>query len=420
MCLRSKIMKKSVIITTCILGLVMTGCSSLTGETKTLESSNVTLVTKVLPYGEVGYAIVCDFGDTVDSSKLNEKSFNVEVDINNEPQKRNIKKIYTNNKIETSEKENEGKYVVIELDTEDENSSTIVFEEERFLNHRENIDYTVTQNVDINTSNGNTFKASEDKIKSSNIVTPVVDDFKKMTYKDSSGNSMDYRLFEPKVEEGKKYPLVLLLHGSGERGSDNDMQLLGNEGGTTWANPELQAKNPSYVLAPQAKAAEELSMYWTEEPNYTLMMDILKETIEKYDIDENRIYVVGMSNGGIGTWNVIEKNPELFAAAVPICGIGNIKNMDLKTEYKPLKDYSVFKDIKDMPIWIFHAEDDPLVDVRYSRDAQKAIKKLGGTSVKYTEYAEGTVMPMGHFSWVPALQDQKMIEWLFNQSKDNN
>ncbi|MDZ4910432.1 phospholipase, partial [Clostridium perfringens] len=82
MCLRSKIMKKSVIITTCILGLVMTGCSSLTGETKTLESSNVTLVTKVLPYGEVGYAIVCDFGDTVDSSKLNEKSFNVEVDIN--------------------------------------------------------------------------------------------------------------------------------------------------------------------------------------------------------------------------------------------------------------------------------------------------------------------------------------------------
>lgn len=415
--LRSKIMKKSIIITTCVLGLVMTGCTSSKGETKTLESSNVTLVTKVLPYGEVGYAIVCDFGDVVDSSKLNQESFNVEVDINEKSQERKITKVYTNDKIETSEKENKGQYVVIELDVEEENASTIVFEEERFLNHRENVNYTVTQNADISTENGDTFKASENKIKSSNIVTPIVDDFKKMTYKDSSGNSMDYRLFEPKVEEGKKYPLVLLLHGSGERGSDNAMQLLGNEGGTAWANPELQAKNPSYVLAPQAKATDELTMYWTEEPNYTLMMNILKETIEKYDIDQDRIYVVGMSNGGIGTWNVIEKNPDLFAAAVPICGIGNIKNMYLDSEYEPLKDYSVFKDIKDMPIWIFHAEDDPLVDVRYSRDAENAIKELGGKSVKYTEYKEGEVLPMGHFSWVPALQDKEMIEWLFNQSK---
>lgn len=416
--LRSKIMQKSKIITTFILGLAITGCTSSIGDTKILESSNVTLVTKVLPYGEVGYAIVCDFGDIVDSSKLNQESFKVEVDINNEPQQRKITKVYTNNKIETSEKENKGQYVVIELDTEEESASTIVFDEEKFLNYRENINYTVTQNVDISTENGDTFKVSKEKIKSSNIITPVVDDFKKMTYKDSSGNSMDYRLFEPKVEEGKKYPLVLLLHGSGERGSDNDMQLLGNEGGTTWANPKLQAKNPSYVLAPQAKATKELSMYWTEEPNYTLMLDILKETIEKYNIDENHIYVVGMSNGGIGTWNVIEKNPNLFAAAVPICGIGNIKNMNLETGYEPLNDYTVFKDIKDMPIWIFHAEDDPLVDVRYSRDAEKAIKELGGKSIKYTEYKEGQVLPMGHFSWVPALQDQEMIEWLFSQSKN--
>ena len=202
--LRSKIMKKSIIITTCVLGLVMTGCTSSKGEKKTLESSNVTLVTKVLPYGEVGYAIVCDFGDVVGSSKLNQESFNVEVDINKGSQERKITKVYTNDKIETSEKENKGQYVVIELDSEDENASTILFEEERFLNHRENINYTVTQNIDISTENGDTFKASEDKIKNSNIVTPVVDDFKKMNYKDSSGNSMDYRLFEPEVEEGKK------------------------------------------------------------------------------------------------------------------------------------------------------------------------------------------------------------------------
>jgi predicted peptidase len=124
-----------------------------------------------------------------------------------------------------------------------------------------------------------------------------------------------------------------------------------------------------------------------------------------------------MSNGGIGTWNIIEKNPDLFAAAVPICGIGDLRGMELGKEYEPLKDTGAYKDIKDMPIWIFHAEDDPLVDVRYSRDAEKAIKELGGKNVKYTEYPAGTVMPMGHFSWVPALQNQEMIDWLFSQSK---
>lgn len=415
---RNKIIKVSTIITTCIIGMAMTGCSSSSNEIGVLDSSNVTLITKVLPYGEVGYAIVCDFGDTVDASQLKPENFKVEATADKATKDRTITKVYTNDEIALAKEPKEGQYVVIELDTEDENASTIVFEEERFLNHRVEPNYTVAQNVDINTKDGKIFKSSENKIKNSNTVTPIVDDFKKLTYKDQSGNTMNYRLFEPKTEKDKKYPLVLFLHGSGERGSDNEMHMLGNEGALVWADPEQREKNPAYVLAPQAPAADELTMYWTEEPNYTTMFNLLNETIEKYNIDENRIYVVGMSNGGIGTWNIIEKNPDLFAAAVPICGIGDINGLDLESGYTPIKDYSAYKNIKDMPIWIFHAEDDPLADVRYSRDAEKAIKELGGTSVKYTEYPEGTVMPMGHFSWVPALQDKEMIDWLFSQSKE--
>ncbi|WP_052356534.1 prolyl oligopeptidase family serine peptidase [[Clostridium] dakarense] len=414
---KNKFIKISTLMTTCIIGMTMNGCSSTSNDISTLDSSNVTLITKVLPYGEVGYAMVCDFGDTVDASELKPENFKVEVTIDDKTEERTVTKVYTNDEIDLSEESKEGQYVVIELDIEDENASTIVFEEERFLNDRLGTDYTVTQNTDIKTKNGKTFKSSEDKIKKSNIVTPIVDEFEKLTYKDSSGNTMDYRLFEPKTENNEKYPLVLFLHGSGERGSDNEMHMLGNEGALVWADPKQQEKNPTYVLAPQVPAADELTMYWTEEPNYTTMLNLLKETIEKYNIDENRIYVVGMSNGGIGTWNIIEKNPKLFAAAVPICGIGDINGLDLESEYIPMTDYSAFKNIKDMPIWIFHAEDDPLVDVRYSRDAEKAIKELGGTSVKYTEYKEGEVMPMGHFSWVPALQNQEMIDWVFSQSK---
>lgn len=396
-------------------GLVLSGCSSESKD-KTLKESDVTLITNVLPYGEVGSAFVCDFGDTVDSSKLPKDSFEVEVEVNGKPQNRTITKVYTNNKAEVSEASKDGQYVVIELDENDKNASTSTFNEEKFLSTRDNLDYKLTLTKEIKTKEGATFKASEQKNKISNVVTPVVDDFKKGVYQDASGSKMQYRLFEPKKEPNKKYPLVLFLHGSGERGNDNYMQVVGNEGAVVWANSEQQKKNPAYVLAPQVEAAETLTAYWTEEPNYTTMFNLLKETIDKYNIDKNRIYVVGMSNGGIGTWNIIKKNPDLFAAAVPICGIGNLENT-LPSNYEPVKDTSVFKNIKDMPIWVFHAEDDPLVDVRYSRDAVQAIKELGGSSIKYTEYPTGIVKPTGHFSWVPALQDKEMVNWLFNQSK---
>lgn len=415
MCKKRKIISILAGLTICILGTVVTGCGS--GNKSTLDTSNVTLITKVSPYGEVGYAMVCDFGDTVDSKYLDPKNFSVETAVDNKTETRNITRVYTNSEIAVSDESKDGKYVVIELNPEDANATTLGFNEEAFLNYRNEINYTVTLKSNIKTKNGNEFKATTDKVKYSNIVTPVADDFKKLTYKDASGNTINYGLFEPKKEDGKKYPLILFLHGSGERGSDNLMHLIGNQGATAWAEPEQQAKNPAYVLAPQALAKEELTMYWVEEPNYTTVLNLLKETIDKYDVDKNRIYVVGMSNGGIGTWNIIEKNPDLFAAAVPICGIGDVSKMNLGDEYKPVSDFTNFEKIKNMPIWIYHAVDDPLVDVRYSRDAKKAIEELGGTKVKYTEYPEGTVLPMGHFSWVPALQDQEMINWLFSQTK---
>lgn len=407
-------------VMTCAIGIMITGCStgnSTSEEENVIDSSKVTLITKVLPYGEVGYAMVCDYGKIVDESNLDIEDFNVEVMVDGKAENRNITRVYTNSEIALSEESKEGQYVVIELNPEDENSTILGFDEDMFLNYRYEVDYKVTQKSDVKTVDGDVFKTTSEGVKYSNLITPIVDEFENLTYEDEDGNKLNYRFFEPEKKEGEKYPLVLFLHGSGERGSDNAMQLLGNEGALVWASPENQKENPAYILAPQAEAQEELTMYWAEEPNYSSVVNLLKETIEKYDVDENRIYVIGMSNGGIGTWNIIEKNPELFAAAVPICGVADIDNLILEEEYKPLEDNSIFKDIKDMPIWVFHAEDDPLVDVRASRDAVKAIQDLGGTNIKYTEYPEGTVLPMGHFSWVPALQDKEMIEWMFNQSK---
>ncbi|GAB6099707.1 prolyl oligopeptidase family serine peptidase [Halanaerocella petrolearia] len=392
--------------------LVVSGC-----KVDQLSSSDVTLITKVLPYGEVGYAIALDLGTKISGLKLPKDAFKVETIVNGEFKERTITKIYSNDSPSIAEKSKSGRYLIIELDPKDKNATTFKFNAEKFQNIRKNLKYYISLSRDIKTEDGIVFETSEEKIVHSKEITPVVDNFKRSVYKDSKGNKLKYRFFEPKIKSNKEYPLILFLHGSGERGNDNSMQLLGNEGAVVWARPEQQEKSPAYILAPQVPIKGELSYYWTEEPTYSMVIKLLKETINNYSIDTDRIYVVGMSNGGIGTWHIIEENPDLFAAAVPICGIPDISNNSINQDYQPLSDNSRLKLIKNIPIWVFHSEDDPLVDVRYSRDGVAAIRSLGGTSIKYTEYESGTVKPSGHFAWVPALQNQKMIDWLFKQSK---
>jgi predicted peptidase len=133
---------------------------------------------------------------------------------------------------------------------------------------------------------------------------------------------------------------------------------------------------------------------------YELILDIEK----KYNnIDKRRIYSTGLSMGGFGTWTINIAHPKVFTAIVPICGGGDPAKANL---------------LVNKPIWAFHSEDDPVVDVAFSRNMVNALKKLG-SNVKYTEYDKGVVAPplapMAHFSWVPAYNDQDMIEWLFLQ-----
>lgn len=113
-------------------------------------------------------------------------------------------------------------------------------------------------------------------------------------------------------------------------------------------------------------------------------------------IDPDRLYITGLSMGGFGTWDAIQRKPDLFAAAVPICGGG---------------DVSKASHITKIPIWVFHGAEDNLVNPKWSRDMVEAIKRAGGNP-KYTEYPG-----VGHHSWVPAYSDPELFEWLFSQKK---
>ncbi len=246
-------------------------------------------------------------------------------------------------------------------------------------------------------------------------IQPVVNKFLSLTFTDpATGVTMGYRLFVPEnYDPARSYPLVLFLHGAGERGSDNEIQLTANQGATVWAKPEEQAKHPSFVLAPQSNM-DGGTLGWTSlmssgrgkpfgpQDQLVTAYDILQKVRGEYNIDQKRIYVTGLSMGGFGTFALAIAHPGEFAALVPVCGGG---------------DPAKLAAISEIPIWIFHAAEDPVVPVEMSRDSVQALEEAGGTP-RYTEYPAGTYFfPMAHFSWVSVYANAEMRDWLFQQSK---
>lgn len=238
--------------------------------------------------------------------------------------------------------------------------------------------------------------------------TPQVnDDYSRHVYVDSSKKTMPYRMLSPSViESGKEYPLVLFLHGSGERGDDNEKQLL--HGGAVFSNPANSDKYPAFVVFPQCKERA-----WTdrmaprafmpgapvppESKSEELVMGLVEELMSDYPIDRNRIYIVGISMGGIATYDLVCRYPEIFTAAVPICGAVNPERL------------STAKDVKFM---IFHGEEDEEIPSICSREAYKALNSVG-TAVDYIEFSG-----VGHECWTSAFNYPSLLSWLFSQTKE--
>ncbi len=231
----------------------------------------------------------------------------------------------------------------------------------------------------------------------------LADKFAKTQFKNADGKSLLYRFLKPaKIEAGKKYPLVLFLHGAGERGDDNDKQLI--HGVKTFATEEFLAKYPCFVVVPQCPTNKKWSdVDWSsnkvvfpdqESETALLVMQCLDGLEKELPIDTSREYVTGLSMGGYGSWDAIVRHPQRFAAAVPVCG-----GCDL----------SKAKSIAHVPTWTFHGAMDKAVKVEHSREIVEALKAAGGKP-KHTEYPN-----VGHDSWNGAYKDLEMYEWLFAQ-----
>ena len=232
----------------------------------------------------------------------------------------------------------------------------------------------------------------------------VGDVFDRRSY-ENNGFTLPYRIYIPKNYDcGERYPLLVFLHGAGERGTDNERQLIHVQ--YLFNDPESPVYD-SIVLAPQCPEDSQWVLTPWENGNYSAenvpespgleaLCLLIDECRDFYNVDDDRIYVTGLSMGGFGTWDLLERHGARFAAGMPVCGGGDPSYADL---------------LKRIPIRAFHGSEDAAVPVSGTRQMFAAIKKAGGTLIEYTEF-DGE----GHGIWDRVYEDTDNIRWMYAQN----
>lgn len=218
--------------------------------------------------------------------------------------------------------------------------------------------------------------------------------------------TLPYRLYVPfNYNPENKYPILLNLHGAGLRGNNNQRQLMFID--EAMKNPNLTA-DECIIVFPQCPENEKwVDASWSlgsysldntpESNEMKAVIELLGQLQEKYSVDEKRIYVMGFSMGGYGTWNALMNHPDLFAAGIPMCGAGDPSKAEI---------------LKDIPIWAVHGGLDPTVPVQGSRDMAQALEAIGAPDFHYTE-----IPTAEHDVWNYTYDSEEMFTWLLSRVK---
>lgn len=223
---------------------------------------------------------------------------------------------------------------------------------------------------------------------------------------------LPYRVLYPaNYDKSKKYPLLLFLHGAGERGNDNEKQLT--HGAKLFLKEENRSNFPAILVFPQCPENSfwasvkiernsqpvKIDFDYSAEANWPLTAanELVKQLINEEAVDKSRVYISGLSMGGMGTFESVFRNPGIYAAALPICGGGDVKSYDQR--------------ITKTTFWVFHGDADAVVNVDLSRQMVNRLKSLKA-SVKYTEYPG-----VNHNSWDNAFAEKDFLQWMFSQKR---
>lgn len=220
------------------------------------------------------------------------------------------------------------------------------------------------------------------------------------------GYSIPYNLFLPEdYNETTYYPVILFLHGAGERGTDNAVQVNEYLPALFETRPELLSQ--TIIIAPQCPTEDQWVNTPWENGNYSVdeipesnalntALHLLEYVVSTYGGDRCRIYITGLSMGGFGTWDAIMRHEEIFAAAVPICGGADPSKAEV---------------LKDFPIVTYHCTSDRVVPANGTKDMVKAIRATKNKNIKFN-----ILSGIGHGAWNVAGVDGEMIDWLYAQN----
>ena len=183
----------------------------------------------------------------------------------------------------------------------------------------------------------------------------------------------------------KKLPLIIQLHGAGDRGNGKDIEKVDVNGFSKYL---MEAEHECIAIMPQCSE----DTFWVAK--IETLVRFIEKLIKEYNVDENKVYLTGFSMGGYGTWFTAMARPDLFAAIAPVCGGGMPWNA------------SVLK----MPVWAFHGAKDTVVDVSNSEEMIKNLKETN-EDVKYTRLED-----VGHGAW-KAAYTKELLEWLLSKTR---
>ncbi len=248
----------------------------------------------------------------------------------------------------------------------------------------------------------------------------AIDVMKKEIHIASDGTELPYRIYVPDdYNPEKQYSFLLFLHGAGNRGNDNESQVKQNTGlldriinGETveYNGQKLDSSKEFIMVAPQCASEKQwVDTPWDKQPDpsynldeipqsqyMTAVVELINKMENTYNLDSARMYIAGLSMGGFGTWDLITRYPDLFAAAIPMGGAGDVSKAEI---------------VKNTPVWTFHQLQDPTVSAEGTLAMVKALTEVGA-EVKFTPYFDGV-----HNAWTKGFAEPDMLQWLYDHVK---
>lgn len=230
--------------------------------------------------------------------------------------------------------------------------------------------------------------------------------------------TVPYALYVPSdYDPAKRYPLVIALHGTGEREDPVEAILDKTDIATCWASDSERGRNQCLTLVPQCRIHYNREDNWTSLdqfnnghsnspfwplPQLKAVWNLLRKIEESYAVDEKRVYLTGISSGGFAAYALAMEHPHAFAGLVPVSAAANPDKISL---------------LKDTPMWIFHSDDDPVIVPSWTLEPSLAAMDHAGIPYRLTRYPKGMVFwQSGHFAWEVCYHNQDMRDWLFRQS----